>query len=176
MFRGVSSSNSKQKKSKHLDEAAVEELFNSFADVEDSDIMTLEGISKFGELLNIDASTDVKILMILFRLGALSKPGSITRKEFENGMVNVLRVDSVEGLRALLPSFDPGFLDTREFRDFHHFVFQFSREGTHKTLEKDAVASLLPLVLDVHRAPHLPYFLEFLSSPTASSYQRITLV
>lgn len=77
--------------------------------------------------------------------------------------------------------------------EFYRFVFQFSREGTHKTIgksyfsisfsmikldvcdglaEKDVIAQLLPLVLDEQRAPHLPYFLSFLSS---CSQTRITL-
>ncbi len=56
--------------------------------------------------------------------------------------------------------------------DLYRFVFQFSREGTHKTLEKDSVLSLLPIILDKHRAPHLPLFLDFLSS---SAHTRITM-
>lgn len=80
------------------------------------------------------------------------------------------------------------------FAEFYKFVFQFSREGTHKTIgafeimlffllphhsvlycplsERDAVMALLPIVLDTARAPHLPDFLEFLAQ---CSHQRITL-
>ena len=43
-------------------------------------------------------------------------------------------------------------------------MFQFSREGTNKTLEKEMVVGLLPILLDLHRAPHLDYFLNFLQS------------
>lgn len=38
--------------------------------------------------------------------------------------------------------------------------------------EKDVVLALLPITLDVNRAPHLPHFLNFLQS---CSHQRITL-
>lgn len=51
-------------------------------------------------------------------------------------------------------------------------MFQFSREGTHKTIEKDLIVALLPVVVDRNRAPHLEHFLQFLST---SNHQRITL-
>lgn len=56
--------------------------------------------------------------------------------------------------------------------DFFHFVFNFSRENaTFKTIDVASVIQLLPIVLDKNRAPHLEYFLEFL---TSSSQSRIT--
>ena len=45
-----------------------------------------------------------------------------------------LGVDTLPALKALIPSFDPGFLMDADFRSFYKFVFQFSREGTHKTI------------------------------------------
>jgi hypothetical protein len=44
--------------------------------------------------------------------------------------------------------------------------------GTHKTIEKEVISAMLPLVLDTHRAPHITLFLEFLGT---STHQRITL-
>ena len=40
------------------------------------------------------------------------------------------------------------------------------------TTEKEIIISLLPIVLDNNRAPHLPHFLKFLES---TAHQRITL-
>ena len=57
--------------------------------------------------------------------------------------------------------------------DFFHFVFDFSRENpTFKTIDTASVIQLLPIVLDKNRAPHLEYFLEFLSG---CNQTRITL-
>ena len=39
---------------------------------------------------------------------------------------------------------DPTNLEQKQFRDFFKFTFLFSREGTHRTIEKDLVADLLP--------------------------------
>ena len=42
------------------------------------------------------------------------------------------------------------------------FVFQFSREGTHKTLERDLVVALLQMVLGSRGNAHCTKFCEFL--------------
>lgn len=143
------------------DETRNMDLFNSFADDDDPEIISMEGISKLGEQLEMDPSSDVRLLVLLWKLGALSKPGSITKTEFLNGMKK-LKKDSIKGLKSITPSFDLGFLERQEFRDLYRFVFKFNLEGTHKTLEKDMVIALLGLVLDTNRAPHLNYFIEFL--------------
>lgn len=49
-------------------------------------------------------------------------------------------------LKELLPSFDLGFMEGDEFREFYKFCFQFSREGTHRTIERDVAAPLLQMV------------------------------
>eukprot|EP01035_Chromulina_nebulosa_P021090 gene21090-27331_t len=131
----------------------------------------MSGICQIAEKLSIDPSNDVRILVLVWKLNAKTKPGSITKDEFISGMTN-LQKDSIAGLLDIISSLDPGFLEKDEFRDFYKFVFQFSREGTHKTLEKDVVLSLLPIVLDKNRAPHLDLFLEYL---TNCSHTRITL-
>ena len=85
--------------------------------------------------------------------------------------MHCLEVDSIEKLRGMLPRLDPGFMEHPSFREFYRFVFQFSREGTHRTIEKDIVIDLLPLVMS-NRSIHLEPFLEFLRQ---CSTQRITL-
>jgi hypothetical protein len=113
--------------------------------------------------LGIDASADIRALVIAYKLGSKSQPGKITRAEFMEG-ARLMQVSSVDQIQAKLPSFDPGFMDRSEFRDFYRFVFQFNREGTHKTIEKALIMALLPIVLDTNRAPHLDYFMQFLES------------
>mmetsp|Transcript_12301 Transcript_12301/g.18639 ORF Transcript_12301/g.18639 Transcript_12301/m.18639 type:complete len:215 (-) Transcript_12301:151-795(-) len=158
---------SKSKSSRSEVDAALEEeilqTFHTFADEDDQEIMSLDGIGRLGEALDMDPSSDVRLLVLLWRLGSSQKPGCITKTEFVKGMKDI-GASTVTDLINKSPSFDPGFLDKGDFRDFFRFVFQFSREGTHKTIEKEIVASLLPIVLDRNRAPHLEYFLQFLES------------
>jgi len=123
----------------------------------DPDLLTMEHIGKLCEELNVDPSSDVRVLVMLWRLGAVTTPGCITKAEFMAGF-RKLRLSSLTELRSQLPSFDPGFLEKTEFRgehpaylwsmkqllitacchympvEFYKFVFQFSREGTNKTL------------------------------------------
>ena len=173
MFGGSKGGAGSTKKSKcGVDEEAIDALFSTFADEDDPDQMGMENIAAFSEKLGVDPMTDVRLLVLMWRLKATTKPGTILRKEFVGGMTDGLRKDSIEGIQSILPSLDPGFLERQEFRDFYKFVFQFQREGTHKTIEKDTVAVLLPMVLDKNRAPHLDYFVEFLK---VCSHQRITL-
>ena len=115
--------------------AAVVALFNSLADAEDTEIISLEGLQSLGEQIGLDAALDVRFLVLLWKLGATSKPGCITRQEFVAGM-RTMRKESLEALRQAIPTLDPGFLERNEFRDFYKFVFQFNREGTHKFIGK----------------------------------------
>lgn len=133
----------------------------------------MDGIATFCEELGIDAAADVAALVLIWRLGGVSKPGCISKTEFTKGMKD-LRARSIADLKAKIPSMDPGFLETKDFREFYKFVFQFNREGTHKTIEKELIIALLPMVLDTHKAPHLTHMLEFLTSGCPST-TRITL-
>jgi len=80
--------------------------------------------------------------------------------------MNTMRLDSVAGLAKLLPTFDTGFMEQKEYREFFRFVHKFSREdGTQKKfLEKAFVVELLPIVIDSSRAPHLALFLQYLNT------------
>lgn len=151
---------------------SIEDVFSTYADADDTEAMDMEGISNFCEALNIDASTDVKGLVLMWRMGAGSKPGCITKEEFIKGFATI-GAKSMDDLEKKCPSFDPGFLETKEFREFYKFVFQFNREGTNKTIERDIIVALLPLVLDLDKAPHLTDFLAFLD--TIPTNTRITL-
>ena len=147
--------------SSKFDSKAVDALYESLMDPEDPDMLSMEGISTLCESLGLDPSSDVRVLVLLWKLGASSKPGNITKAEFSSGFQK-LQVSSVEKLKTMLPSLDPGFLDVSEFRgkyhfcenvidqlsdhsylrllrkllEFYRFVFQFSREGTNKTIGK----------------------------------------
>jgi len=148
----------------------IEKLFKTYADEESPDVMDMEGISRLSEALGIDPTADVRILVLMWRLGAVSKPGQVSCDEFQNGMENV-GCDTIESLVELAPSLDPGFLERSTFREFYKFVFQFSREGTHRTIEKDVVVALLPMAVS-NRSEHVTAFVEFLEQ---CSTTRITL-
>mmetsp|Transcript_11913 Transcript_11913/g.22307 ORF Transcript_11913/g.22307 Transcript_11913/m.22307 type:complete len:294 (+) Transcript_11913:384-1265(+) len=173
-----------------IDEVAVNAMFDEIADLEDDNVANMEGISTLCEHLEIDPVEDVRILVLLHKLVAAtggggggaksssssrSSPQQITRQEWVDGCRR-LRVDSLEKLKALLPSLELGFMEAVEFREFFKFCFKFNLEGTHKTLDKDLVIALVDLTLKGRIDPQrIVSFQEFLNTTKDASYNRITL-
>jgi len=106
-----------------IDEAAAEKIFNDIADEDDSTVAGMEGISTLCEKLEIDPLEDVRILVLLWKLGSTEKPAQISKEEWMAGCQK-LQVDSVKKLKALLPSLYTGFLDRSEFREFYKVRFR----------------------------------------------------
>mgnify|MGYP003933275353 FL=1 len=80
---------------------------------------------------------------------------------------------TIDDFKSYLTRLDPGFLEHSEFRSLFKFAFQFSREGTHKTLEKDIVVVLLQMTLSSRNNAHVDQFCEFLTATEGNL--RITL-
>jgi len=161
------------------DESRANEMFDALVEEDNPDTADMEGISKLCTLLSLDPYEDIRVLVLLWKLGATKKPSEIQRDEFLSGSCN-MNFDTVEKLSELVPSLDTGFLDTEDFRDFYKFCFQFNRTGTHKTLDKDLVIALLKMTLSADSPPRisstrLSTFCEFLETNTDESYSKITL-
>lgn len=75
------------------------------------------GICKLCEQLNLDPLEDVRVLVLLWKLGANKKPTEIQKEEFIAGC-HKLQIDSIAKFKALLPGLDTGFMDREEFSDF----------------------------------------------------------
>lgn len=90
-------------------------FFDSFADPDDPEVISIEGLGKMCEELGIDASSDVRALVLAMKLGAQSQPGKITREEFLTGCKSIF-VNNISQVRAKIASLDPGFMDRNEFR------------------------------------------------------------
>ncbi|KAJ8614123.1 hypothetical protein CTAYLR_004625 [Chrysophaeum taylorii] len=159
----------RRKETAKVDKRAIKSLFEKWSD--EPGLMSLEGIARMAGELGLDPETDVRVLALCWRLGA-KKPAQIDMEEWEVGMEG-LACDSVEKLKGLVPTLDPAELDARSFRDFFKFVFLFSREGTHRTIEKDIVVSLLPIAI-CGRSLHTVPFVAFLDE-AASTTTRVTL-
>lgn len=135
----------------------------------------MEGISKLCEHLDIDPVEDVKILVLLHKMGSNSKPAQISREEWMSGCQK-LGLGDINSFKALLPSLELGFMERADFRDFFKFCFKFNLEGTHKTLDKDLVVDLVDITLKERIAgDRLTNFKEFLNTTKDVSYDRITL-
>ncbi|KAH8062421.1 hypothetical protein JL722_3339 [Aureococcus anophagefferens] len=175
------------------DAAAIQALFDTWADDVEGGAMGMDGLVDLCGALEIDPASDVRLLALLWRLGA-KQPALILREEWAEGMA-AIGCDSLEKLKAYVEALEPHAgqdkrakfptskahisavfhsphaMDRRAFRDFFKFVFLFSREGTHRTIEKDIVAALLPIAIG-DRSAHTASFLAFLET---SSTTRVTL-
>jgi len=153
----------------------ITKMFDDIADPDDTTVATMEGICKLCEHINIDPMEDIRILILLHKLGANAKPAQISREEWMSGCES-LQLDSTDKIQQLLPSLDPGFMEQMEFREMYKFCFNFNREGTRKTLDKDIVMPLVQMTLkDRIPSDRLCTFQSFLSSTKDASYDRITL-
>lgn len=131
------------------------------------------GIFTLGEKLGIDATEDIRILVLLWKMGCREKPSQLQKQEWMSGCAQ-LQVDTWDKVRGLIPSLDTGFLEQSEFKDFYKFCFQFNRQGTHRTLDKELVTALLKLVLKDRIDPdRVNTFCEFLEG--AEQHTHITL-
>mmetsp|Transcript_35426 Transcript_35426/g.72203 ORF Transcript_35426/g.72203 Transcript_35426/m.72203 type:complete len:217 (+) Transcript_35426:3-653(+) len=147
-----------------VDEAAIDALFAQYADVEDPDWISLTGFSKIAEAFGLDPETDTKVLVMAWKLKSIEKPGEIAKREFREGMT-AMGIDSLQKLKDLIPSFDPGFMEHKEFSEFYRFCFKFNREeASKKTLEKEVVVALLPMLLENGRSPFVKSFCAFLET------------
>ena len=171
MFGSSSSSSSKKTKTSSKKNQAST-IFDGIADPQDSSIATMEGISTLCEDLELEID-DIRILVLLWKMKAVEKPAQISREEWMTAC-NRMNIAQMQDFQTLLPSLDTGFMDRDDFKDFYKYCFQFNRQGTHRTLDKDLVIALLQLVLK-GRIPQdrLDTFCAFLEK--SETYSRITL-
>ncbi len=101
-----------------INEAAAEKIFAEMADEDDPTVAGMDGIVKLCEHLDLDPFEDIRVLVLLWKLGSKEKPAQISKEEFLSGCCT-LQVDSIEKFQALLPSLDTGFLDEAEFKEFY---------------------------------------------------------
>lgn len=160
----------------YINEDGASKLFEEIRDEDDPNVSGMEGICKLCEQLNLDPLEDVRVLVLLYKLGANKKPAEINKEEWMTGC-NKLKLDSIDKFIGFLPALDIGFMEHDEFKEFYKFCFQFNRQGTHKTLDKDLVTALLKMCLTNDRitSTRLDTFCDFLETTKDESYSKITL-
>jgi len=76
------------------------------------------GICKLCEQLNLDPIEDVRVLVLLYKLGANKKPAEIQKEEWMAGC-HALSLDGIDKFKKFVPQLDTGFMDREEFGDFY---------------------------------------------------------
>lgn len=127
-----------------VDRKRLELLYNKYRDPQEPDKMTAEGIVRFLDDLNL--SPDSKLVLIIawkFRAAAQCE---FSRDEFMIGMTE-LGSDSIEKLKARLPSLDAELKDNTRFKDFYQFTFNYAKNPGQKGLDLDMAITYWNIVL-----------------------------
>lgn len=101
-----------------IDETAAAKMFQEIAEDSDPSVAGMEGICDLCEKLDLNAEEDIRVLVLLWKLGSKEKPAQISKQEWMSGC-NRLQVDSIDKFQSILPSLDIGFLDRTEFKEFY---------------------------------------------------------
>ena len=119
---------------------------------------------------------DARVLVLLWKLGAASRPGEITLPEWTTGLAK-LSCKSLADMKALLPSLDSGFISSsgKSFKELSKFAFKFNLEGSYKTMEKELAIGLLDVLLLGRNNSHGETFKKFLEQSKDPNYNRVTL-
>ena len=88
----------------------------------------IAGICQLCEQLDLDPLEDVRVLVLLWKLGANKKPAEIQREEWMEGC-RKLQLDSIDKFKGLLPGLDTGFMDREEFSDFYKVRLEWMQCG-----------------------------------------------
>lgn len=127
MWSSSSSSKKPKRKSSSSSSRGVssssEKLFTDLSDHDDPSIIGLEGVALLCEKVGIDCESDIRSLVLLWKLGSKEKPGQITREEFLSGC-SELQVNSYANLKKLIPSLDTGFMDREDFKEFYKVIYR----------------------------------------------------
>ena len=137
--------------SKNMNLADAEKLWNEIVD-EGTVAASMEGISVLCEKLDLDPLEDIRVLVLLWKMGATSKPAQISRDEWMKGCEK-LQVDSVSKFKDLLPSLEVGFLDNDEFKDFYKVCYALLYVIRY-TLYCVCVSTTIAALCVISQSPH----------------------
>lgn len=127
-----------------IDRKKIEQLFAKYRDQQESNKITVDGVMKFLEDLNLSPES-ILVLIIAWKCKAAVQC-EFTKEEFTTGFIE-LGADSIEKLKAKLPSFEAEIKDLNKFKDFYHFTFNYAKNPGQKGLELDMAIAYWNIVL-----------------------------
>lgn len=127
-----------------VDLQKLTELFTRYKDKAGEDAVLIEGMELFCNDLNIDPMDPVN-LVIAHALSA-DKACVFTRQQFIEGFTK-LGCDSIDKIKAVLPSLNAQLKDADKFRDIYNFSFNYNKEPQQKSLPLEVAIPLWKLLL-----------------------------
>jgi len=127
-----------------IDRKKLETLYSRYKDPQEPDKMTMDGVVRLLEDLQLDPGSKLVLLMAWkFQAAAQCE---FSHDEFINGMTE-LGCDSVDKLRNKLPSLEKEIQDPLRFKEFYQFTFNYAKNPGQKGLELDMALAYWNIVL-----------------------------
>lgn len=127
-----------------MDKKKLESLYNRYKDPNEPEKITFDGIMKFLEDLNLTPESKL-VLIIAWKFKAAIQC-EFTKDEFINGMTE-LGCDSIDKLKARLPTLDNELRDNFKFKDFYNFTFNYAKNPGQKGLDLNMAIEYWNIVL-----------------------------
>lgn len=127
-----------------VDRKRLEALWNRYKDPHEDDKMTVDGVMKFLEDLNLNPESRT-VLLIAWRFKAATQC-EFTKDEFVSGMVE-LGCDTVDKLKMKCPSLEQEIREPSKFKDFYQFTFNYAKNPGQKGLDLDMAIAYWNIVL-----------------------------
>ncbi|OWF54470.1 DCN1-like protein 1 [Mizuhopecten yessoensis] len=127
-----------------VDRKRLEQLWGRYKDQNEDDKMTVDGVMKFLEDLNLSPESRT-VLLIAWKFKAATQC-EFTKEEFITGMAD-LGCDSVEKLKNKCPGLEQEIRDQNKFKDFYQFTFNYAKNPGQKGLDLEMAIAYWNIVL-----------------------------
>lgn len=127
-----------------IDRKKLETLYSRYKDPQEPDKISMDGVVRLLEDLQLDPSSKLVLLMAWkFQAAAQCE---FSHDEFINGMTE-LGCDSLDKLRNKLPSLEKEIQDSLRFKEFYQFTFNYAKNPGQKGLDLEMALAYWNIVL-----------------------------
>ncbi|VDN00862.1 unnamed protein product [Thelazia callipaeda] len=156
-----------------VDHRSLHAFFVKYAnDRKDNDPSSIgpHGMLRFLTDLDLDA-TDRNVLILAWKLKAKTQC-EFTWDEFSTGLIE-MGVDSLEKLKAKIPTLSDEIRNPCSFRDFYQFTFNYARVSSQRTLDVEVAIAYWQIVFGGSFG-YLSLWINFLREKDVKSISRDT--
>lgn len=127
-----------------VDRKKIEALYSKYKDPAETDKISMEGVVRLLEDLQLDPGSRL-VLLLAWKFQAAVQC-EFTHEEFVFGMTEI-GCDTLEKLRNKLPSLEKDIQDVNKFKDFYQFTFNYAKNPGQKGLDLDMAMAYWNIVL-----------------------------
>ncbi|XP_067668424.1 DCN1-like protein 1 [Haliotis asinina] len=127
-----------------IDRKRLDMLWQRYKDPHEDEKMTVDGVMKFLDDLNLNAESRT-VLILAWKFKAATQC-EFSKEEFINGMLD-LGCDTIDKLKLRCASMEQEIRDPQRFKDFYQFTFNYAKNPGQKGLDLDMALAYWNIVL-----------------------------